>query len=219
MNHAAFDPQGWDESLRDQCRQIIELVPHVELTAIPHAPSFLTGLLGYRGHVIPVIDLGLLLNSVPCRHCLSTRIILVNEAHGDHNSVTNNAEDSTGGDMALRNDRTREPRLLGLIGEKVSDLTCRYSRIRWRQLPVQLPQMAFLDGIVQTAEGIIQLIAVERIRERALAGYILDQGASITLVPEREVGDPSMGGKGDRQFENSGSELRWSVSFERSKTC
>ena len=64
--------------------RIIELVPHVELTTIPHAPSFLAGLLGFRGSVIPVIDLGLLLNSVPCRDCLSTRIILVNDAPGDH---------------------------------------------------------------------------------------------------------------------------------------
>ena len=56
--------------------------------SIPHAPSFLAGLLGFRGKVIPVIDLGLLLSSVPCRDCLSTRIILVNDAPGDHNSGT-----------------------------------------------------------------------------------------------------------------------------------
>ena len=65
--------------------RVIELVPKVELRSIPHAPSFLAGLLGYRGKVIPVIDLGLLLGSVPCRDCLSTRIILVNDAPGDHN--------------------------------------------------------------------------------------------------------------------------------------
>ena len=45
--------------------RVIELVPRVELRTIPHAPPFLAGLLGYRGKVIPVIDLGLLLNSEP----------------------------------------------------------------------------------------------------------------------------------------------------------
>ena len=45
--------------------RIIELVPRVDLRTIPHAPSFLAGLLGYRGSVIPVIDLGLLLESEP----------------------------------------------------------------------------------------------------------------------------------------------------------
>ena len=65
--------------------RVVELVPRVELRSIPHAPPFLAGLLGYRGKVVPVIDLGLLLGSAPCRDCLSTRIILVNDAPGDHN--------------------------------------------------------------------------------------------------------------------------------------
>ncbi len=64
---------------------VIELVPRVELRAIPHAPAFLAGLLGYRGEVVPVIDLGLLLGSSPCPDRLSTRIILVNSAPGGQN--------------------------------------------------------------------------------------------------------------------------------------
>ena len=65
--------------------RVVELVPRVELQLIPHAPAFLAGLLGYRGKVVPVIDLGLLLDVAPCRDCLSTRIILVNDSPGDHN--------------------------------------------------------------------------------------------------------------------------------------
>ena len=34
-------------------------------SSIPHAPAFLAGLLGYRGNVVPVIDLGLLLRRRP----------------------------------------------------------------------------------------------------------------------------------------------------------
>ena len=45
--------------------RIVELVPRVELRKIPHAPAFLAGLLGYRGKVVPVIDLGLLLDVPP----------------------------------------------------------------------------------------------------------------------------------------------------------
>ena len=55
-------------------------------------------------------------------------------------------------------------RLLGLIGEQVSDLV----EVRSDQVvpaPVQLPRAPFLGAIVQTDEGIVQLIAVERIRE------------------------------------------------------
>src|SRR4051812_23556435 len=65
--------------------RVVELVPKVELRPIPHAPAFLAGLLGYRGRVVPVIDLGLLLGASACPDRLSTRIILVNDAPGDHN--------------------------------------------------------------------------------------------------------------------------------------
>ena len=65
--------------------RVVELVPRVELRPVPHAPAFLAGLLGYRGKVVPVIDLGVLLELAPCRGSLSTRIILVNDAPGDQN--------------------------------------------------------------------------------------------------------------------------------------
>ena len=155
--------------------RIIELVPHVELTTIPHAPSFLAGLLGYRGKVIPVIDLGLLFDSAPCRDCLSTRIILVNDAPDDRNRGSDAPDHSGKGRPNSPTDPACDPRLLGLIGEQVSDLI----HVQPEQVapaPVQLPQMAFLEAIVQTEEGIVQLIAVERIRETALGGYVLDQG-------------------------------------------
>jgi chemotaxis-related protein WspB len=155
--------------------RVIELVPRVELTMIPHAPSFLAGLLGFRGKVIPVIDLGLLLSSLPCRDCLSTRIILVNDAPGDRNSAT---DAPARFDMAHPHSPrgpARDARLLGLIGEQVSDLTF-VQPGQVAPAPVQLNHVPFLDAIVQTEEGIIQLIAVERIRDATLAQYVLHQG-------------------------------------------
>ena len=73
--------------------RVVEVVPRVELRKIPHAPAFLAGLLGYRGKVVPVIDLGLLLDVAPCRDCLSTRIILVNDSPDDHNRRNQNRDD------------------------------------------------------------------------------------------------------------------------------
>jgi chemotaxis-related protein WspB len=157
--------------------RVIELVPRVELTSVPHAPPFLAGLLPYRGNVIPVIDLGLLFSSVPCRDCLSTRIILVNDGPGDHNSGMETADRSSKSPTHAVTEPARNERLLGLIGEEVSDLTY----IQPEQVakgPVQFSQMSFLDEIVQTKTGIIQVIAVHRIRETVLSGDILYQGGS-----------------------------------------
>ena len=179
--------------------RVIELIPHVELTMIPHAPPFLAGLLGYRGKVIPVIDLGSLFHSIPSRQCLSTRIILVSDARHDHNSGTAAFEPGSESCLPSPTGPAPDAQLLGLIGEHVSELTY----IQPEQLakaPVRLSQAAFLDAIVQTEGGIIQLIAVERIRETALAGYILDQGAArnplplaaVTGSPAREDREPAL---------------------------
>jgi chemotaxis-related protein WspB len=162
--------------------RVIELIPHVELTMIPHAPPFLAGLLGYRGKVIPVIDLGLLLHSIPSRRCLSTRIILVSDARYDHNSVTADSQPGSKSRSPSPTNPAPDAQLLGLIGEQVSDLTYIQPE-QVARAPVRLSQAAFLDAIVQTEEGIIQLIAVERIRETALGGYILDQGVERNLPP------------------------------------
>ncbi len=162
--------------------RVIEVVPKVELRPVPHAPLFLTGLLAYRGKVIPVLDLGLLLSSDGCRDCLSTRIILVNDAPGDHNPGNDVTDRSSESDPHSRTNRARDSNLLGLIGEEVSDLTY----VLPEQVvpsPVQLAQVPYLGAIVQTENGIFQLIAVERIRETSLRGHILDQGATSNLHP------------------------------------
>jgi chemotaxis-related protein WspB len=144
--------------------RVVELVPKVGLRSIPHAPAFLAGLLGYRGKVVPVIDLGLLLGAAPCRDRLSTRIILVNDAPGDHNRGKQDRDESVQDGGQSPPDREREPTLLGLVAEEVSDLTY----VKSDQLlpaPVQLPQVPYLGAIVQTDQGILQLIAVDKVRD------------------------------------------------------
>src|SRR5947209_9360306 len=101
---AGGEPYGLDAA------GIVELVPRVGLRAIPHAPAYLAGLLGYRGGVVPVIDLSVLLGSSPCADRLSTRIVLVKSPAGGQNR----GDGSPGPDRA--------PRLLGLIAERVIDL-------------------------------------------------------------------------------------------------
>ena len=58
--------------------RVVEVVPRINLRQLPHAPGFLAGVFDYRGKVVPVVDLGVLLGSESCRDRLSTRIILVN---------------------------------------------------------------------------------------------------------------------------------------------
>ena len=60
--------------------RIVEVVPRVNLRPLPHAQAFLAGVFEYRGDVVPVVDLGVLLGAGPAPDRLSTRIILVDRA-------------------------------------------------------------------------------------------------------------------------------------------
>jgi chemotaxis-related protein WspB len=154
--------------------RVVELIPKVDIRSIPHAPPYLVGLLAYRGKVVPVIDLGLLLADAPCHQCLSTRIILVNDAPG----VQNRWNDTRGG--SIKNggprDQTRDAKLLGLVAERVNDLTY----VQPEQIapaPVHTPEAPYLDAIVQTDQGIVQLIAVDRVRDSVLRGALSSPGS------------------------------------------
>jgi len=158
--------------------RVVELIPKVELRPVPHAPLFLAGLLGYRGRVVPVIDLGLLLGGAPCRDCLSTRIILVDDtpnASGGSNDNRGVAREDTDGS---RPSREQGPNLLGLIAEEVSDLT-RTGTDQVIPTPVPMPRAPYLDAIVQSEQGILQLIAVDKIRDASLRSSSLGQDETL----------------------------------------
>ena len=56
---------------------VVEVMPNVPLQKIPRAPEYFSGLLNYRGKILPVIDLSLLVGDKPVGPFLSSRIILV----------------------------------------------------------------------------------------------------------------------------------------------
>ena len=79
-------------------RQVQQVVPHVPLTTCPGMPASVAGIFTYRGSLVPVLDLGLLLGTMPCARRLSTRIIVVpwREDRGIRRSLGLLAESVTG---------------------------------------------------------------------------------------------------------------------------
>jgi chemotaxis signal transduction protein len=78
-----------------------------------------------------------------------------------------------------------------LVAEQVSDLT--YTQPdQVMPVPVQLPQTPYLDGIIQSDQGILQLIAVEKIWDAALGGTslreVLESGPQRVTVENAETG-------------------------------
>lgn len=163
--------------------RVVEVVPKVELRKIPHAPAFLAGLLRYRGKVVLVLDLGLLLGVTPCQDWLSTRIILVNDAPGGHHNRSQGRDAAHDETAESRRSRKPDPALLGLVAEHVSDLT--YSQPEQIiPAPVSLPQTPYLGAMIQTDQGIVQLIVVEHVRAASLRASCPDQDAPWDLNSE-----------------------------------
>jgi chemotaxis-related protein WspB len=125
--------------------RVVEVVPQVALRALPHAPEYLTGMFDYRGRVVPVVDLGLLMGRRACAPRLSTRIVVV--------------------DAAPRPSAGRH--LLGLVAEQVSDVK-RFDDSRVVFPPMDLDQAPYLGAIVRADEGLVQVIEADRVLTESL---------------------------------------------------
>jgi chemotaxis-related protein WspB len=168
--------------------RVAEVVPRVGLRPIPHAPAELAGLFGYRGQVVPVVDLGRLLGSVgAAADRLNTRIIVVDIAGGDTCRLAPRGSEPAGHSSASATDRAGSRRF-GLIAEQVSDVT----RATDDQIvfpPMRLPDAPYLGAIVQTKRGLAQLIEVDRVLSPTLREALFRSandpagGAAAELAP------------------------------------
>jgi chemotaxis-related protein WspB len=167
--------------------RVVEVLPKLELRPIPHAPPVLAGLLSYRGKVVPVIDLGLLLGTAPCQNLLSSRMILVDDAPGNRNQENLTSAQPEDHSQAAR---SQTPALLGLIAENVNDLTY-VEPEQISPVPVQVPNAPYLDVIVKMDREIIPLIAVEKVRNYLVCGAFFSQSAVLDpLTNHPESVDP-----------------------------
>jgi chemotaxis-related protein WspB len=133
-----------------EATRVVEVVPRLDLRPLPHAPEGLVGLFRYSGRMIPVIDLGIVLGDRPSPPFLSTRIVLV--------------DDQT---------PARSQPALGLIAEQVSDVR-RVSDDRIDAQPAMLGQNPYLGPILSTEDGLIPLVAVERVLAEPLRRCLVE---------------------------------------------
>jgi chemotaxis-related protein WspB len=65
---------------------VIEVLPMIDIKALPGSPPAIAGLIDYRGTSVPVVDVNALALGRPARSRLSTRILLCryDDASGSH---------------------------------------------------------------------------------------------------------------------------------------
>ncbi len=126
------------------CDRVVEVVPLVVLKGIPHAPTHLAGVFDYRGRIVPVVDLCVILARRPCAIRLSSRIVLVT------------APVAGGG-----ND------LVGLLAERVTE-TVKKEPGDFARLRDELDVMPYLGGISTGPGGMIQELLIDNVLANAV---------------------------------------------------
>jgi chemotaxis-related protein WspB len=133
---------------------VVEVLPLIEITRVPHAPPEIAGICDRRGAPIPVVDLSQLLAGRPAEHRLSTRILIVRYTDG-----------------------RGIPQLLGLIAEKATEVTRREpeafvdSGITNRRTP-------YLGTVSGDAHGMVQRIDVATILPDAVRDVLFAQAGA-----------------------------------------
>ena len=120
-------------------REVVEVLPMLEVKQIPQAPPAVRGAFDFRGRPVPLVDLAQLAFGRASRELLSTRIVLV-----EH-------DDGHGG-----------MRLLGLLAEQVTE-TLRRNPEDFRATGVEVPDAPWLGPVASDEGGLVQRIDVAQL--------------------------------------------------------
>ncbi len=145
-------------------RWVVEVTPNVPLQRIPRVPGYFAGLLTYRGSVVPVLDLSQLIEHRPARHCLSTRIVLIELDE-------------------------QPPALLGLLAEDATE-TIKLRDEEISQTCVGQDRNAFVDGVILHDSGMIRLIDPDKLLTEEVRAFLFGS-ERLGEVDEGEGADAS----------------------------
>ncbi|MCW8276910.1 purine-binding chemotaxis protein CheW [Pseudomonas sp. PCH199] len=141
-----------------QAIEVAEVLPRLPLKPIAHAPHWVAGVFGWRGAVVPVIDLSALTFGTPAQARTSTRLVLVN----------------------YRPDESSQGQLLGLILEQATD-TLRCDPAQFQPYGLDNRQAPYLGPVRKDEQGLLQWVRVadlldERVRALLFPSPPLDLG-------------------------------------------
>ena len=143
-----------DERYAIDGTKVVEIIPQVLLRKLYQAPKYVAGVFNYRSKIVPAIDLCYLIGEYPCRHCLSTRIIIVNYPMPDGTT-----------------------RYLGLMAERVTD-TLYKSEEEWMSTKVSSEVAAYFGEIIPEKDGMIQRLRVDKLLSDAQRSWLLPENRS-----------------------------------------
>jgi chemotaxis-related protein WspB len=135
-------------------RQIAEVLPMVNVKAIPQAPAGVVGLIDYRGVPVPLIDLSQLALGRPALRRLGTRIILVD--YSDHEGTMH---------------------LLGLLAERATEMM-RRDPADFVASGIGNDLTPYLGPVATDAHGMVQWVAVDKLLPPSVSDHLFKQSVT-----------------------------------------
>ena len=127
---------------------IIEIAPLVNLKAVPQSNELIAGVFNYKGILIPVVNLSLLIKGKKIKQLLSTRIIIVNYKSKEF------------GD-----------KIIGLLAENVTEtINCDESDLQPQNIKVE--KAPYFSDMLVRGEQIIQLININKLISFEIQQYL-----------------------------------------------
>jgi len=131
--------------------RVVEVIPRVSLRPVVNHAHHIAGMFSYRGVVVPVVDLCLLIHGQPCGGLLSSRIIMVSSL----------------------GEADTPPSTLGLLAEGVTD-TLSLPPAAFQAGGLGNENRPYLAGLALDERGMVQLLDLERLlRELRLPGSLV----------------------------------------------
>ena len=127
-----------------EASQVTEVLPLVNLRAVPQAPAGIAGMFDFRGVPVPVIDLSALLVNRPAQPCMSTRLVIVGYP-----------------------DAAGEMRALGLIAERVTRTVVRQPE-DFMDSGITHDRAWYLGPVCSDTDGLLQWIDVSQLLPAAV---------------------------------------------------
>ncbi len=116
-------------------RQLVEILPLMQVKRLPLAPAGVSGMLEYHGVALPVIDLTALTFGHPAAERISTRVLIVELANG---------------------------RRLALVAERANELLQREPG-DFAETGVAVDAAPYLGPVARDARGLVQWVRPEQL--------------------------------------------------------
>ncbi len=129
-------------------KKVVEVVDLVNFTKIPQTPEFISGLMNYRGDILPVIDLPYLFLKRIFKPMLSTRIVLI--------------------DFIVKKKKI----ILGLIAENLTE-TVEFDKKKIKKSGIKLDFIPYLGEVISNNGEIIHLLEIEKVLPEELRDSLL----------------------------------------------